>query len=264
MYEPRTYRNLVRGRDLVSFTVCVEETDLYIRAWRNLSREAEEAVRECRSSLEFYIAGHPRFKSSLRPLDVPSEAPAVVREMAAAAAKAGVGPMAAVAGAIAEAVGRELLRYSPEVIVENGGDIFMSVRSTRLVAIYAGGSPLSNRIAIEINPERTPLGVCTSSGTVGHSLSFGSADAVTVTSRSAALADAAATAIGNLVKTESDLPRGLERARNVPGVQGVVIIIGERMGAWGDVSLSRWEAATTPSGEGTLTEDLPQGNPPSG
>jgi hypothetical protein len=239
VYEPRTYRNLVKGRDLVAFTAQVKETDLYIRAWRNLAKEAIDAITEVRSPLEDYIATHPRFQTSLKPVKIEADAPPIVQEMAAAAHKAGVGPMAAVAGAIAEAVGRKLLQFSPEVIVENGGDIFLSVRSTRLVAIYAGGSPLSYKLGIEVSPEGTPLGVCTSSGTVGHSLSFGLADAVTVLSRSTALADAAATAIGNLVKTGDDIPKGLDAGKRIEGVEGIVIIAGAEMGVWGDVKLCK-------------------------
>ncbi len=239
MYEPRTYRARIQGHDLVSFTVQVDETDLFIRASQDLSRQAEELIRECRASLETYIAEHPRFKVSLKPLEVAAGAPVIVRDMAVAAAEVGVGPMAAVAGAVAETVGRGLLQFSPEVIVENGGDIFLSTRTPRLVAIYAGNSPLSNEIAIEVAPERTPLGVCTSSGTVGHSLSFGYADAVTVVSRSTALSDAAATAIANIIRTEEDIQAGLETAGRLPGLEGVVIIKGEKMGAWGDITLSK-------------------------
>lgn len=239
MYEPRTYRNLVKAGDLVAFTVQVEETDLYIRAQRDLSEKALAAIREARSSLESYIAEHPPFRESLEPLGVAEDAPGIVREMAVAAQKAGVGPMAAVAGAMAEAVGRKLLRFSPEVIVENGGDIFLSVRSSRQVMVYAGSSPLSNKLSIEIRPEKTPLGVCTSSGTVGHSLSFGAADAVTVLSRSTALADAAATAVGNVVKSDADIEKGLDLGKRIEGVEGVVIVIAENMGAWGDVLLSK-------------------------
>ncbi len=238
MYEPRTYRNLVSGRDLVAFTVQLEETDLYITAGRNLSEQASAAVREVRRSLESYIAEHPHFKNSLKPLVVAPDAPAIVREMSTAAMKTGVGPMAAVAGAVAESVGRELLRLSPEVIVENGGDIFLSLRSQRRVMIYAGRSPLSNQLSIEISPEKTPLGVCTSSGTVGHSLSFGAADAVTALSPSTALADAAATAIANIVKTGADVPKGLDFGKRIAGVRGIIIIIGERMGVWGHVMFS--------------------------
>jgi ApbE superfamily uncharacterized protein (UPF0280 family) len=99
-----------------------------------------------------------------------------VREMADATREVGVGPMAAVAGAIAESVGKELLPYSDEVIVENGGDIFLKTSKERFIGVYAGKSKFTKKIAFSILPDETPLGVCTSSGTVGHSLSFGYAD----------------------------------------------------------------------------------------
>jgi ApbE superfamily uncharacterized protein (UPF0280 family) len=160
--------------------------------------------------------------------------------MEEAAAKVNVGPMAAVAGAFAEIVGRELLRYSPEVIVENGGDIFIKTTKSRLIGVYAGeDSPLTGRVAIKIEPADTPLGVCTSSGTVGHSLSFGKSDAVVVLSHSASLADAAATAIGNLVKAETDIQQALDYARRVPGLVGVAVIMNDKMGVWGKINLIR-------------------------
>jgi hypothetical protein len=146
--------------------------------------------------------------------------------------------MAAVAGAIAERVGRELMKLSPEVIVENGGDIFMKTLTNRLVGVYAGSSPFTGKIALEVEPEETPLGICTSSGTVGHSLSYGSADAVIVISPSAALADAAATAIGNLIQESGDIPMGIEFAQDIAGLKGVLIIKGDKLGIWGEVKIS--------------------------
>jgi ApbE superfamily uncharacterized protein (UPF0280 family) len=242
MYQPRTYRHWVRGNDLVSFEVMVKETDLYIRARSDLKSKASELVRKYRSMLEEYIEGHPLFLTSLEPLAVEKDAPPLVTEMAEAAKKAGVGPMAAVAGAIAEAVGRELLAFSPEVIVENGGDIYLKSLTRRRIGIYAGKSPLTGRVGLEIEGEETPLGVCTSSGTVGHSLSFGRADAVVVLSSSTALADAAATAIGNRILKASDIPGGIDFARSIGGLKGVVIIQGEQVGVWGEIKLCQMEA----------------------
>jgi hypothetical protein len=145
--------------------------------------------------------------------------------------------MAAVAGAIAEAVGKDLLAHTIEVIVENGGDIFMKILRPRLVGVYAGESPFTGKIALEIRPEETPLGVCTSSGTVGHSLSLGAADAVIVVSSSTALADAAATAIGNRVSTVDDIDVAIGQAQTIDGLAGVVVIKEDRMGMWGNVKL---------------------------
>jgi ApbE superfamily uncharacterized protein (UPF0280 family) len=237
MREPRFYRHWIRDSGLISFDVPVEQTDLYIRSQRNLKKKALNSVLKHRGSIEAYIGHNPIFLTTLEAYQAESEAPAIVKEMASASQLAGVGPMAAVAGAIAEAVGRDLLAFSPEIIVENGGDIFMKISERRLVGIYAGQSSFANKIALEIMPGETPLGIGTSSGTVGHSLSLGRADAVIGLSSSAALADAAATAIGNIVKTADDIPKAIEQAQRIEGLCGVVIIVGNQMGIWGRVKI---------------------------
>src|SRR4030042_5001712 len=132
MYQPRTYRQWVTSEDLVAFPVMVDETDLLIRAKSDLSNHALELIQKCRAGLEDYIKKHPIFASTLEPLQVEDGAPAVVRNMALAAKAVGVGPMAAVAGAIAREVGIGLLQFSDGVIVENGGDIFMRSLRKRL------------------------------------------------------------------------------------------------------------------------------------
>jgi ApbE superfamily uncharacterized protein (UPF0280 family) len=237
MREPRFYRHWIKDSGLISFNVAVEQTDLFIRCRRNLKNKALNSVLKHRGSLEAYIGHHPLFQTTLDAYQAESGAPAIVKEMAKASQLAGVGPMAAVAGAIAEAVGRDLLAFSPEVIVENGGDIFLKISKKRLVGIYAGQSSYTQKIALEIMPGETPLGIGTSSGTVGHSLSLGSADAVIGLSSSAALADAAATAIGNIVKNRDDIPKAIEQAHNIEGLRGGVIIVNDQMGVWGRVKI---------------------------
>lgn len=237
MYQPRTYRHWVKGQDLVSFSVMLKETDLYIRASRNLQGEAFKSVIKYRDELEDYIEQHPDFLTSLEPVPFDKGAPDIVRVMLKAAEKAGVGPMAAVAGAINEFVGHELLNFSPEVIIENGGDIFIRSLRKRVIGIYAGKSPLNGKIGLEINGEDTPLAICTSSGTVGHSFSYGQADAVVVLSPSSPLADAAATAIGNLIKQPEDIPNAIERAKGLTELTGLLVIKGDKIGLWGDVRI---------------------------
>jgi len=236
-YRERRYRHALRHERLVAFEVAVKETDLFILADSCLATLAERVIYEVRGPLEGYIAHHPEFLRSLVPLPDDRLAPPIVREMLAAGRTCGVGPMAAVAGAIAAAVGRGLLKESREVVVENGGDCFLRLESPLQMGIFAGPSVLSERLALRIRPEQTPLGVCTSSGTVGPSLSFGRADAVTVISPSAALADAAATRIGNEVKKPGDINRALAVAPEIEGVIGAVIIVGDKVGAWGEVEL---------------------------
>lgn len=239
MYQARSYRGWVRARDLVSFSVVVKETDLAISAATNLRSKAHRLVIKYREMLEKYIDRHPRFMTSLQPLPVTGDEPAIVKAMLEAGAAAGVGPMAAVAGAVAQFVGEELLEFTPEVIVENGGDIYLKTSRKRVVGIYAGASEFTGKIGLEIDPTQTPMGVCASSGTVGHSLSLGQADAAVVLAPSAALADAAATAIGNVVAAPEDINRGIELASAIHGLNGVLIIKGKNMGMWGQIKLCR-------------------------
>jgi uncharacterized protein len=236
-YEPRTYRTRMARSGLSGFRVAVKETDLWVLAVRDFSPEVRELVIQERQQLEAYIAIHPDFLTSLVPRPEDPFAPPVVREMIEAAAAAGVGPMAAVAGALAAQVGRGLAPLSPEVIVENGGDIYLAITQPATVALFAGKSPLSHRVGLNLDPALSPLGVCTSSATVGHSLSFGRADAACVLARSAALADAAATALGNRVQGPESFGKALEWVASLPEILGAVVIVGEKLGAWGQVEL---------------------------
>ena len=141
--------------------------------------------------------------------------------------------MAAVAGAIAEYVGLGLLPYSRDVVVENGGDVFIRSKVSREMLLLAESSDFTG-MKIVIQPSPEPVGVCTSSGKLGHSLSYGKADAVMVIGPTASMADAAATGIANLIRSPSDIKKGLDRAQEI-GVLGVLILIEDQMGAWGNI-----------------------------
>ena len=236
-YTPRFYRDLHRPESLETFRVVVKETDLLIHAGRRLERAARELVLEQRGYIEAYARAHPSFLTTLKPWNVNDPAPLIVREMIDAGAHAGVGPMAAVAGAVAERVARGLLEHSAAVIVENGGDVFMCSEAPATIAVYAGKSPLSLRIGIRIDGHNEPKAICTSSGKLGHSLSLGNADAVCVVASNGALADAAATSVGNRVQSASDISDAIAFARTISGVQGLVVIDGDQCGIWGDIAV---------------------------
>lgn len=222
---------------LIAFEVRHKETDLHVQADSDMSQLVSQWVIELRMQIEDYIRRNPLFLTSYAPLSYDDLAAPVVQTMLKAASIANVGPMAAVAGAIAEEIGNRCLAAgSREVIVENGGDDFIFVKNDLNMAIFAGDSPFSMRIGIKI-PGGVAMGVCTSSGTVGHSKSLGKADAVTILAESSALADAAATAIGNLIKEDRDLNMAVEHVNKIDGVFGGVIIKGWRMGAAGAVEL---------------------------
>ncbi|MFA6548499.1 MAG: UPF0280 family protein [Candidatus Margulisiibacteriota bacterium] len=236
-YEERTYRNYVKAENLVKFEIIEKETDLLILAESNLYEKALEATIKYRTDIEKQIALNPQFATSFAPLRPSLKAPPIIKDMCSATRKVGVGPMAAVAGAVAEFVGRDLLPFTGEIIVENGGDIFMKINQTRTVGIFAGSSPFSEKVGLEIEPRARPFSVCCSSGTVGPSFSFGKADAVIIIASNASLADAAATVVGNAVKEVSDIEQGLNVAKKIRGLDGVLIIKGDQMGALGKIKL---------------------------
>ncbi len=236
-HQERTYRSAASDAGLTAFQIAVKETDLLIHARTDLSAAARELILRCRGYLERYIADHPDFARTLSPWKVDPWAPAIVQEMIEAGRKAGVGPMAAVAGAVAEYVGRGLLAYSDAVSVENGGDLFIRKAGAVTVGIFAGNSPLSLKVGVRLLPGNDPVAVCTSSGTVGHSLSRGRSDAACVVSLSASLADAVATATGNLIQSRGDIGSAIDFARAVDGVSGVVVIARDRIGAWGELEI---------------------------
>jgi len=236
-YEERTYRLLINKDNLISYNVIVAESDLLISSDTNLIDCARKLLINHRYSLEIYIKRHSEFRTSLFPLPVDNLAPHIIRDMLEKTNICGVGPMASVAGAISEFLGYDLLNYTENLIIENGGDIFLRSKNKLTVSVYAGKSDLNYKVNFIVNTADTPLGICTSSATVGPSLSFGKADAVCVISPSATLADAAASAIGNRVKSKKDIKSGLDYGIKIPGVKGIIIIFGNDLGVIGEVQL---------------------------
>lgn len=213
------------------------ETELLICADKQYQQTAMKAVQSLRSQLDAYIAANPLFLKSLKPVEPEGSAPDAVMAMCRAAKSAGIGPMAAVAGAFSAHVGQEILKISRQVIVENGGDIFIKTDKPKTVAVFAGKSPLSLKVGIVVDSREMPIAVCTSSGTVGPSLSFGKADAAVVVSPDAYLADACATRLGNEVKCAADIEHALDVIIHIPCVNGAMAVVGDVCGAVGDIRL---------------------------
>jgi len=234
-YLERAYRSVIEP-GLRCYPVVLGESDLYVCTTGGLSAAASESLATHRLELEAYLEKHFSFGTSFRPVPVASDAPAIVTAMAEAAEAFDVGPMASVAGAIAQFVGADLLGSSGEVIVENGGDLFIAGGKRRTVRIFAGAGSPSVNVVVDACPDG--VGLCTSSATVGPSVSLGAADAVTVLARTATIADAAATAIGNILLRPEDIPDGLELASGHELVDGVVIILQGSMGAWGKLEIA--------------------------
>lgn len=227
-----------------SFTAGHQETDLWIAVSAEVyTPEIEgyigQRVLFYREILEEHIRKNPDFLHSLSPLKAPGDPHFLIREMYEASEKAGTGPMSSVAGVMAEHVCMDLISGFgiPEVVVENGGDIFMKITSPVTVSVYAGSSPLSGKLGMEIKPAQTPLSVCCSSGTVGHSYSFGVADACLIACRSGALADAWATAACNMVKNANMVREVADLMLQKSDIQSVVIIKDDQAGIGGTLEV---------------------------
>ncbi len=236
-YIERFYRWETEAEGLVPFGISYRESDLMIWAERDLAALAREQLIRLYQELEEFIARHPRFAESLVPYPVPEGAPAIARDLAEAAEIFGVGPMAGVAGAFADHLGRLLQAESPEILLENGGDLYIASRRERRVGIFAGTSPLSGKLALRLPSCPQGMGLCTSSATVGPSLSLGKADAAVVLAESAVLADAAATALGNRVRKPEDIEQALAYISTSPVVLGALVILGENLGASGRIEI---------------------------
>lgn len=240
-YQPRSYRQQFNPARFASFTVQYLETDLWIGVdhasfRKEIAEVALHEVMDLRKRLDAYIHEFPAFGTSLEPLKLFPGAPQEAREMAAAATRSGTGPMAAVAGMFALRTAEKIRKHFrvQELIVENGGDYFLLLKEDLLMTIYAGDSPLSEKIGILIPVGETPCGVCTSSGTVGPSLSFGKADAVMVACSSPVLADAWATALANRVKTPANIEPVLKYSEQFPEILSLVVICEDQTGIRGN------------------------------
>lgn len=240
----RTYRSDHNAERFRFFRVEVFESDLHIGVDKSsfvseMVGSARAEITRIRDILNSYIAKERSFLTSLKPLEMDICADSEVQSMLTAGIKADVGPMAAVAGLTSERVGRHLIEKFniSEIVVENGGDIWASVKEPLFVEILAGNSPLSGKLALKIPPERSPLGICTSSGTVGHSLSFGKADAVVICAADCAVSDAFATAVCNMVKTEQDIEKTIEFVRSVQEIISTVIVINDKIAVTGEFEI---------------------------
>jgi hypothetical protein len=197
---------------------------------------AIKSIKQNRKALEEHVKAHPKFLYTLDPIPVPAE-PLVAKLMAEAAEKANVGPMAAVAGVLADLAVKAMVTAGCEVaVVENGGEIAAVSNMPIDVAVAAGDAPLSKRFGFRLTD--FPVGIATSSGRFSHALSFGDAEAATVFCRNAGLADAAATAVGNVVKGDDchgAIQRGIDKALSIQEVEGVLVMYGGLVGTAGKI-----------------------------
>lgn len=234
----RTYR-AARRSDLVTFQLVIEETDLWVAARSDLAEPMADAVHELRGQIKAHAAIHPNFLTALAPLDAEPRAPDIIQRMCRATALCGVGPMAAVAGTVAQMVAERFVADSPDLLIENGGDTYLCSTTDRHIGILSIPDQ-DMRLCVPVAAAEFPCSFCASSAKIGHSLSFGAADLVVTRSRDAALADAAATALANRLKSAADMDAvlGLARSWEAIGLDGVFAQCAGQIGVWGKMELA--------------------------
>lgn len=235
-YRERSYRSRFSNDERRWFCVKFLESDLWIGVDSGSYRASMEAdtyalLVDLRRQMDAYLLMDPQYKTALTPYDAGLEAPNILKEMSRVSHKTGIGPMSAVAGAVAKKVAEFL--GTKEVIVENGGDIYAQAASDMDISVFAGQSPLSEKIGLHIPVADFPLGICTSSGTVGPSLSLGRADAVMIVCKDVMLADSYATAMANRIKTVNDLQSVIDRISDLPDILGAIAVKDDRMAITG-------------------------------
>lgn len=235
-YRERSYRSRFSNDERRWFCVKFLESDLWIGVDSGSYRASMEAdtyamLVDLRRQMDAYLLMDPAYKAALTPYDAGLEAPNILKEMSRVSHKTGIGPMSAVAGAVAKKVAEFL--GTKEVIVENGGDIYAQAASDMDISVFAGQSPLSEKIGLHIPAADFPLGICTSSGTVGPSLSLGRADAVMIVCKDIMLADSYATAMANRIKTVNDLQSVIDRISDIPDILGAIAVKDDRMAITG-------------------------------
>ncbi len=248
-YDERTYRGgHFDSPQRRSFTVCHKKSDLWIAVDRasyqnDMEMFCMEQLAELWNTMERYLATDRAYLTALTPYHPTDHAPEILRQMSVAADITGIGPMSAVAGACAQWLASRIKNQygCGEIIIENGGDIYAELLADTDVAVFAGESPLSGRVGLTIPAEMSPLGICTSSGTVGPSLSFGRADAVMIVCRDVLLADSYATAFANRIKTADDIDLVMELIEREKHIVAAIAIKEDRMGLYGALPLRIFE-----------------------
>lgn len=244
MYENRVYREYMLHTEMRNFIVKLCETELFIQIPNDYFNEefigyCWQTVAQNRKWLEKYIKRNPEYKCSMSPVLLDEDAPYITRLMDIAARRAGVGPMATVAGAFCQILGDKIKeKYQiRNLTIENGGDVYVYSEEDIVALIWLGRDSIFSDCKIRISKKYSPVGICTSSGVHGHSYSQGYADSVTIVSKDVVIADALATAFCNEIRCKEDISKVLKQIQEYSEIIGAIVIYEDSLGICGNIEL---------------------------
>jgi ApbE superfamily uncharacterized protein (UPF0280 family) len=231
------YRNNVKTGGKYHWKITYQYSDLLLSSDKNIAGLIEKPLKDIYRYLNKCFKEDPVFLRSLSPVRINPGYPEIIKKMCLLSAEFNVGPMAAVAGTVNEFLAERINKYCGNLIIENGGDLYLRSKNDRILGIYVKNKYFKDSISIRIKAANMPCGVCASSGTFGHSLSLGKCDLAVVMSKSAITADAAATAVANSISCKDDILASIEHFRNCRGIDGLLLIKEDQIGLWGNIEL---------------------------
>ncbi len=231
------YRDRVKNKEKYNWRIIYKYSDLLVSCDKDVYLKLERLIKEIYDLLGSFIKEEPSFQKSLSPLKIEQHYPPVIKKMCQKAAIFNVGPMAAVAGAVCDYIAAGLNKYCSRLIIENGGDVFIKTSKDVEVGIYLKNKNFADKIYLKIRAKDTPCGLCSSSGSFGHSLSMGKSDLVVVLSPSTISADGAATSIANKINQSTDIYQTIDYYKNIKDISGILIVKDSKLGIWGNIQL---------------------------
>jgi uncharacterized protein len=233
----QAYRKVVTAKSSYRWLVSYRHSDIFISCDKDIVDRLRLPLEEVYSELDNFIKENPVFLKNLLPLEPQSYYPETVSKMCSISGKFNVGPMAAVAGTVNDCLAKNLLKHCSSLVIENGGDLFVKSGSDVTINLYLENPYFNNSISIRVKGVDTPCGICSSSGTFGHSYSMGKCDLATIIASSSAAADAAATAAANSVKNQDDIQPAIDYFRTFEDISGILLIKDKKIGMWGKFEL---------------------------
>ncbi|MCL5072673.1 MAG: UPF0280 family protein [Actinobacteria bacterium] len=231
------YRVLVNSKSRFRWKINYKYKNTNIISNVDISSKIPNVLIDFYKVIEEFIKNNPVFAKTFNAFNTDIRFPEIVKKMCRGSVMFNVGPMASIAGAVCEYMAEELSKKNSYLAIENGGDIYIKSQNDVITGLFLKSKYFRDNLKMKIKKELLPCGIASSSGTLGHSLSLGKSDLIVVVCKSAILADSAATAAGNLIKTKEDIEKTLNYFTNFKEILAMVIIKDDKIGLYGNIEL---------------------------